>query len=302
MKTYLSIALLLFVGLSSCAESSEADLTNTETEMPSELEDATQDEPEMIEPMATEEAETNKAELAEQKEQTSAKAKSPKVKTDAPISYKGPGQLVAVETRLGRVIIKLHDETPEHRDNFIKLASEGFFDGTTFHRIMEGFMVQGGDPLSKDPHLTNDGEGGPGYTVPAEFDRKYYHKKGAVAAARRNDAVNPERESNGSQFYIVHGGNEVSDELFAQWESVVQERGGIPDFTFSDEAKEEYYKNGGAPFLDMQYTVFGEVVEGMDVVEKMGSSETYNKVGKRHLGNQPTEKIIMTVKVVKSAS
>lgn len=141
-------------------------------------------------------------------------------------------------TTMGTIRIKLYSGTPKHRDNFAKLAFEGFYDGILFHRIIPGFMIQVGDPLTKD--MANKpmfGTGGPGYTIPAEIKSEYYHKKGALAAARRGDAANPRRESSGSQFYIVQ------DEF-------------------------------GCMHLDGQYTVFGETVEGLDVIDAIAAVAT----------------------------
>lgn len=142
------------------------------------------------------------------------------------------GKLVVIETDAGEIVIRLNDEkAPLHSQNFRKLATEGFFDSTTFHRVVPGFIIQGGDPFSKDNDPTNDGRGGPGYTIPAELGLP--HLRGSVGAARQGDAINPERRSNGSQFYIC---------LAPQ------------------------------PQLDkMGYTIFGEVVEGMDVVDKIAA-------------------------------
>ena len=110
-----------------------------------------------------------------------------------------------IETRLGTMIVGLYDQTPRHRDNFRTLVEEGFYNGTSFHRVIAGFMAQGGDPNSKDDDPMNDGQGGPGYTIEAEFRDGLFHRKGALSAARQGDQVNPERRSSGSQFYIVHG-------------------------------------------------------------------------------------------------
>ncbi len=156
-----------------------------------------------------------------------------------------------IVTNKGTIRIKLYKETPAHRDNFVKLASENFFTGIRFHRIIEGFMIQTGDPLSKD--MANEasfGTGGPGYTVPAEILPQFNHKKGAVAAARRGDAANPQRESSGSQFYIVH-----DPATCAQ--------------------------------LDGSYTVFGETLEGLDVVDIIASTPTNNM-------DRPLEEVIIT--------
>ncbi|MCS7189571.1 MAG: peptidylprolyl isomerase [Bacteroidia bacterium] len=140
--------------------------------------------------------------------------------------------LVVIETPKGTMRIQLYKETPLHRSNFLKLAVEGFFDGTTFHRVVPGFVIQGGDPNSKDADPNNDGLGGPGYTIPAEIVSALKHKRGAVGAARTADAVNPTRASSGSQFYIV-----------------VAEK--------------------GTPFLDGSYTVFGQVIEGLAVADSI---------------------------------
>ncbi len=204
-----------------------------------------------------------------------------------------------IDTRFGRMVIRLYDETPAHRDNFKKLVAEGFYDGATFHRIIAGFMIQGGDPNSKDDDPYNDGQGGPGYTIPAEFNPNLYHKRGALAAARQGDQVNPERRSSGSQFYVVHGGNTIDEAMLAQIEERVREATNNPDFRFSDEARADYLAHGGAPFLDMQYTVFGEVVEGFDVLDRIATTPTARSSGQRvhpALGDQPLERVEMTVR------
>lgn len=169
-------------------------------------------------------------------------------------SPKGKDEVVTIHTNLGDISLILFDETPKHKENFLKLAKEGFYNGTTFHRVIDNFMIQGGDPNTKDDDPSNDGAGGPGYTVPAEFVQKLTHVKGAVAAARQGDRVNPERASSGSQFYIVE----------------------------NDE---------GTHFLDTKYTVFGQVIQGLDVVEKIAKVE---KDGR----DRPLQdiKITMTVK------
>lgn len=152
------------------------------------------------------------------------------------------------------MVMVLYNKTPLHKANFIKLAQEGMFDGTTFHRVIPGFMIQGGDPNSKDNNPFNDGQGGPGYTIPAEFVPEYKHKKGAVAAARMGDQVNPARASSGSQFYIVHAPS-------------------------------------GATHLDGSYTVFGEVVKGMNVIDKIAKQPANPQ------NNRPLYDVKMTVKV-----
>lgn len=175
--------------------------------------------------------------------------------------------LISMETSMGSMTIRLYDETPKHRDNFIKLAESGFYDGLLFHRVIEGFMVQGGDPDSKNAGPGKRlGSGGPGYTVPAEFTEKYAHVKGALSAARQGDQVNPKKKSSGSQFYIVQGQKADANIL-----SNMEARKGI---TYSDEIKETYLNQGGTPFLDQEYTVFGIVEKGLDIIDKIAATET----------------------------
>lgn len=148
------------------------------------------------------------------------------------------GPIVEMTTSKGTMKIKLYNATPKHRDNFLKLVNEGFYDGVKFHRVIDGFMIQGGDPLSKNDSLMNSwGTGGPGYTVAAEFVPEIHHCKGAIAAARMGDMANPRRASSGSQFYIVQS-------------------------------------EDGCRHLDGQYTVYGQVVEGMDVIDSISSVPT----------------------------
>lgn len=193
--------------------------------------------------------------------------------------------LILIETEFGDMKVRLYDETPRHRDNFIKLAEEGFYDGTLFHRVMDGFMVQGGDPDSKGAASGIAlGMGGPDYTIPSEFNPELLHYKGVLATARQADVFNPEKESNGSQFYIVHGG-QVTDAMLTRY----QQRKGIK---YTKEQRSKYKKLGGTPQLDMEYTVFGEVVEGLEVIDKIAAA----KVDKR---NRPFEDIKMTVKAIK---
>lgn len=202
-----------------------------------------------------------------------------------------------ISTSMGTMVIELYDDTPVHRDNFKKLANEGFFDGTTFHRVIGGFMIQGGDPNSKDDDPTNDGMGDPGYTLPAEIIPGRYHKRGALATARSGDNVNPERESNGSQFYIVHG-SIYPEEFLDQLQSRAQQM--IPDstFEFSAEARATYMSEGGAPMLDGMYTVFGELVEGYEVLDRITRVLTPNRAGQRGspMGDMPMIDITMEVR------
>ncbi len=168
---------------------------------------------------------------------------------------------VSIETSLGTIVIELYNETPKHRDNFLKLAGEGFYDGTLFHRVIGGFMAQGGDPQSKDAAPgARLGTGGPGYTIESEIDPAFVHVKGALAAARQGDQGNPQRRSSGSQFYIVQGRDVTPQTL----QSIVRSNSG---HSYTADQIAAYVELGGTPHLDMQYTVFGQVVEGLDVVD-----------------------------------
>lgn len=227
--------------------------------------------------------------------------------------------VLKIETSMGDIKVKLYNETPKHRDNFIKLAKDGTYNGTLFHRVIKDFMVQAGDPESKNaPKGKMLGSGDVGYTVPAEFVYpKYFHKKGALSAARQGDEVNPKKESSGCQFYIVTGKvfndstllnmeqqknqNKVTeafnalaqkhmkeiykmrkandqdglyalqDTLFIQAEAEAAKQ---PDFHFTPGQIKAYTTVGGTPHLDGEYTVFGEVVEGMDIVDKIQQVKT----------------------------
>jgi len=181
---------------------------------------------------------------------------------------------VLFETTLGNFTIALSDETPRHRDNFIRLVKAGFYDGLLFHRTIAGFMVQTGDPASRTAAPGQRlGDGGPGYTLPFEPDWPYrYHYRGAVAAAREPDEANPERRSHGSQFYVVWGKTYTPQRLSALADHVVAMTGG--EALFTPEILQTYRSRGGAPHLDGQYTVFGEVVEGLKVIGKMQRVKT----------------------------
>lgn len=227
--------------------------------------------------------------------------------------------MLKIETTAGDILIKLYNETPGHRDNFIKLAENGTYEGTLFHRVIKEFMIQAGDPESKNaPKGKMLGSGDVGYTLPAEFVYpKYFHKKGALSAARQGDNVNPKKESSGCQFYIVTGkvysdsallsmeqqmnqmrlnnafnalaqkhmkevyklrkdGDQeglmnLQDSLIAQAEAQVK---GEPEFHFTPEQVKAYTTVGGTPHLDGEYTVFGEVVEGMDIVDQIQKVKT----------------------------
>lgn len=236
-----------------------------------------------------------------------------------------------IETSKGNITIKLYNETPLHRDNFIKLANEGFYEGTLFHRVIKNFMIQGGDPESKGaPAGKMLGTGDTGYTLPAEFIYpKYFHKKGALSAARQGDEVNPERRSSGCQFYIVTGqvynssqianmenqlnqmkmktafdilarqhmkeiykmrkSNDI-DGLQALQEQLIAEAqaqvAGEAPFKFTPEQIEAYTSVGGTPHLDNQYTVFGEVTEGMNIVDDIQQVST-------NRADRPNENIVI---------
>ncbi|MDO5443744.1 MAG: peptidylprolyl isomerase [Bacteroidia bacterium] len=188
----------------------------------------------------------------------------------------GSGPVVMVmETTMGNIEFRLYDETPLHRDNFVKLAGEHYFDSLLFHRVIEDFMIQGGDPNSKDAEPGQMlGDGDPGYTVPAEFclEDGIYHKRGVIGAAREGDDVNPEQASCASQFYFVWG--KVFDDagLDKTQERLDRETGGRIKLT--PEMREYYKTYGGTPHLDGQYTVFGEITEGLEVVEAIQKVDT----------------------------
>ena len=162
----------------------------------------------------------------------------------------------------------LYSETPMHAENFVKLAQEGYYDGQLFHRVISGFMIQTGDPNSKTAKKGQLlGGGGPGYTIPGEFHPSLYHKKGALATARQGDQVNPNKESSGSQFYIVQG------EVLSDAQLNAMEANGS-HIKFTPEQRTIYKTIGGTPHLDYTYTVFGEVVEGLEVIDKIASVPT----------------------------
>ncbi len=175
--------------------------------------------------------------------------------------------LIEFQTTEGTMMVKLYNETPQHRDNMVKLVKSGYYDGLLFHRIIKDFMIQGGDPDSKGAKPGQMlGQGGPGYTIPAEFIDTLIHKKGALAAARMGDQMNPTKASSGSQFYIVHGRIFNENEL-ASFEA----RSGRK---YTDAQKQIYATLGGTPHLDGAYTVFGELVSGFDVLDKIARTQT----------------------------
>lgn len=195
---------------------------------------------------------------------------------------KNANTYVEILTEYGTMKVMLYNETPTHRDNFVKLVKKGFYNDLLFHRVIESFMVQGGDPDSKDAGGDKLlGQGGPGYELDAEI--KMPHVKGALAAARLSDEVNPERKSNGSQFFMVHGRKYTDEEL-----DRIEQMNGVQ---FKPEERAFYKETGGAPFLDGQYTVFGQVVEGIAVLDKIASVPT-------GLADRPMRNIKMKIKVL----
>lgn len=194
-------------------------------------------------------------------------------------------QRIKISTSMGDMVFKLYNETPAHRDNMIKLINEGFFTDQLFHRVIKDFMIQGGDPQSAgaEPGVRL-GNGGPGYTVPAEFNENLFHKKGALAAARQGDQVNPEKASSGSQFYLVQGRVFTEEEL-----QLLRERGMDK---ISEEAAEVYRTIGGTPHLDGAYTVFGEIVEGMDVLDRISEVPTDRF-------DRPVEDVVYSISLIR---
>lgn len=226
------------------------------------------------------------------------------------------GPTVLITTTMGDIKVRLYDETPKHRDNFMKLVSENYYDSILFHRVIKNFMVQTGDPTSKTAGPdTPLGSGDPSYTIEAEIDYpKFFHKYGALAAARTSDQINPERRSSGSQFYIVTGNKYTAGQLAQMEQRMTQQakqdyfqkltaeyqdtiksfyksgdkeglealrqeliaktEANVKPVKMTEEAVAAYTTVGGTPHLDGTYTVFGEVLEGMDVVEKIQNSVT----------------------------
>lgn len=171
---------------------------------------------------------------------------------------------VTIETEFGKMDVILLKSTPLHKANFKKLANEGYYNNLLFHRVISGFMIQGGDPQSKGAAPSVPlGSGGPGYTIPAEIGTPHF--KGMLSAARQGDAVNPKKESSGSQFYIVHGQPVTDHDL----DAMEQAKG----FKYTPAQREKYKKIGGTPMLDGDYTVFGEVISGQDVIDKIANVE-----------------------------
>ncbi|MGI6291485.1 MAG: peptidylprolyl isomerase [Bacteroidales bacterium] len=194
--------------------------------------------------------------------------------------------MVKIETTKGIITVKLYNETPLHRDNFVKLVEEKYYDGLLFHRVINSFMIQGGDPDSRNAKQGQMlGNGGPDYTIPAEFNSQLIHKKGALAAARTADQVNPEKRSSGSQFYIVQG-NVYNDNQLQYFSSQTKRQ-------YTDAQKEIYKTLGGTPHLDGAYTVFGEVVTGLDIIDAIAAVKTDG-------ANRPVEDVkIISMSIIK---
>jgi len=191
---------------------------------------------------------------------------------------------VRLQTSMGDILIRLSDSTPLHRDNFLKLVKQGFYDSVLFHRVIKNFMIQSGDPNSKHaPAGQPLGNGGPGYTIPAEFRATLFHKKGVIAAARQSDDVNPMKESSGSQFYITQG------KIFtdAGLDSVETYR--LNGRKIPPDQREVYKTIGGTPHLDQNYTVFGQVVKGLDVLDKIAGVVT----SKAQDRDRPLENVVI---------
>jgi cyclophilin family peptidyl-prolyl cis-trans isomerase len=252
----------------------------------------------------------------------------------------GQDNLVVITTPKGDISLMLYNDTPKHRDNFLKLARQGFFDSTLFHRVINGFMIQGGDPDSRRvaPGIEL-GNGGPGYDIPAEILTEHFHRRGVLAAAREDDKINPKRLSSGSQFYIVQGkifSQSDLDMIEKEQNSLTKQRIFvnimdrpenlklrnqffspdakkdsvhfrylldtlnkmidkeyllIPEFKLSDEQRHAYTTIGGAPHLDGKYTIFGEVVSGMEIVDAIAREKTDEN-------DRPLADIPMIVKIV----
>ena len=193
--------------------------------------------------------------------------------------------LIEITTDQGVMMGELYDGTPKHRDNFLKLAEEGYYNGLLFHRVIDGFMIQGGDPNSRNAAAGVPlGGGGPGYEVPAEFVDSLVHIRGAIAAARTGDAGNPERKSSGSQFYIVQG-SPVDNGML----DMLEKRKG---FKYTPEQRAAYLQYGGTPFLDRDYTVYGIITSGLDVVDKIARVPKDSR-------DRPTTDVKMSIKVIR---
>ncbi|MCX2472943.1 peptidylprolyl isomerase [Pedobacter sp. MC2016-05] len=199
---------------------------------------------------------------------------------------KPKNQYIRIKTEFGECIVKLYNETPLHRENFLKLAKDGYYNGTLFHRVIKDFMIQGGDPDSRNAKPDSLlGEGGPKYTIPAEFSDSLFHKKGVLAAAREGDMVNPKKESSGSQFYLVQGKVFTDEQLNSLEEKRLKFK--IPEYQ-----RQVYKTIGGTPHLDRNYTVYGEIVVGLDMVDKIAMLQTDKN-------NRPKQDVKMDISILK---
>jgi peptidylprolyl isomerase len=276
------------------------------------------------------------------KSQKSVTSTTPAVKQETPVANVPSGEtLVLISTPYGDMKVRLYNETPQHRDNFIKLVEKGFYDSLLFHRVISNFMIQGGDPESKRANKDQMlGNGETGYTVPAEFNQKLFHKKGALCAARQGDDVNPNKASSGCQFYIVQGKkysdadlsnfemrinrpllNQLSKQATEKPENaklmeeinrlkkegkmdslrikakviddqVLEEYKKTTHYEFSPEQRNAYKTIGGTPHLDGNYTVFGEVYEGLEVIDKIAAVQTGS-------ADRPAQDVRMKMKILK---
>lgn len=197
----------------------------------------------------------------------------------------GTERLIKITSTQGDIVVKLYNETPRHRDNMIKLIENGFYNEQLFHRVIKDFMIQGGDPHSTGAQKGQRlGLGSPGYDIPSEFNENLIHKKGALAAAREGDSNNPEKASNGSQFYLVQG------RVFSPEEIDLLAQRGVASLT--EEQAKVYTTLGGTPHLDRSYTVFGEIVSGLDILDSIASQPT-------DAYNRPLEDVIYSISVIR---
>lgn len=210
-----------------------------------------------------------------------------KVKTTTKeVTVKAPDKcLVEIETDFGNMLVELFDSTPKHQENFVKLTEQHYYDSLMFHRVINGFMIQGGDPDSKRAKPNQGlGSGGPNYTIQAEFADTLIHTKGVLAAARQGDQVNPQKRSSGSQFYIVHG-RPVNAQTLDQLEAQKGKR-------YSTAQRQAYLEVGGAPFLDWEYTVFGRVIKGLEVIDEIAATQTDPR-------DRPVKDVRMKIRLIK---
>jgi len=228
--------------------------------------------------------------LAENTPSEKAKPKATKSENTKPTTPSSQTErFVEITTDYGVMIARLYNATPLHRDNFIKLVQQGFYDSLLFHRVIKDFMIQGGDPTSKHADslaMLGGGEVIGQQRIPAEFNNNFIHKRGALAAARDG---NPEKASSNCQFYIVHGKKMDTAQLHQIYEQRIKPNN--PNFSYTKTQKEIYQRIGGTPFLDQNYTVFGEVISGLDVLDKIASTQTKP-------GDRPAKDIRMKIRIL----